>query len=222
MYFSRIRFRPNLSAGEIARIQCRNPYQEHQQLWSLFADDPAAQRDFLFRSEPDCFYIVSDRQPRDQQGIWQIESKRYDPKPIEGAYYRFMLRVNPVVTRRDRDGKAHRHDIVMDAKKQAAYLELLFHERPSTNHLAMKVGLEWLKKRQVNSGFEVVTNSLLVHGYLQHRISRRGKSKLIRYSTLDFTGHLTVTDVDKLTHALINGIGPAKAFGCGLLSLARA
>lgn len=34
-----------------------------------------------------------------------------------------------------------------------------------------------------------------------------------------FDGQLVVTDVDALTAALCDGIGPAKAYGCGLLSL---
>ena len=37
-----------------------------------------------------------------------------------------------------------------------------------------------------------------------------------------FNGLLQVTDPEKLMQAVRNGIGPAKAFGFGLLSLARA
>lgn len=38
--------------------------------------------------------------------------------------------------------------------------------------------------------------------------------------TATFEGRLKVTDVGLLTHALLNGIGPSKAYGCGLLTLA--
>jgi len=52
-------------------------------------------------------------------------------------------------------------------------------------------------------------------------LSRRG-GREIRFSTLDFTGLLTVTDPDVFLDKLEQGIGPAKAFGCGLMLLKRA
>ena len=36
-----------------------------------------------------------------------------------------------------------------------------------------------------------------------------------------FDGTLTVTDVESLQGALINGIGRGKGYGCGLLTLRR-
>jgi CRISPR system Cascade subunit CasE len=35
-----------------------------------------------------------------------------------------------------------------------------------------------------------------------------------------YDGHLIITDPDAFTTAILNGIGRAKAYGCGLLSLA--
>ena len=39
--------------------------------------------------------------------------------------------------------------------------------------------------------------------------------------TVSFTGFLQVEDPDELVGRICDGIGPAKAFGCGLLSVAR-
>ena len=39
---------------------------------------------------------------------------------------------------------------------------------------------------------------------------------------VSFQGILQVTKPTSLKKMIVNGIGPAKAFGCGLLSLARA
>ena len=39
---------------------------------------------------------------------------------------------------------------------------------------------------------------------------------------MTFDGSLTVTDPEKLRHALSNGIGRAKGYGCGMLTLAPA
>ena len=39
----------------------------------------------------------------------------------------------------------------------------------------------------------------------------------IRFSTVDFSGELLVTNPQLFNLALYNGLGHAKAFGCGLL-----
>ncbi len=43
----------------------------------------------------------------------------------------------------------------------------------------------------------------------------------IRFSTLDFEGILTVENTNEFTRMLFAGIGPAKAFGCGLMLVRR-
>jgi CRISPR system Cascade subunit CasE len=57
-----------------------------------------------------------------------------------------------------------------------------------------------------------------VDGYRSWR-QRGGKG--IALSTLDFEGHLTVANAEIFRTALFSGIGPAKAFGCGLLLVRR-
>lgn len=47
--------------------------------------------------------------------------------------------------------------------------------------------------------------------------SRRNK---ITVAPVQFDGRLVVTDAEQLVQAITDGIGPAKAYGCGLLSLA--
>jgi len=42
-----------------------------------------------------------------------------------------------------------------------------------------------------------------------------------RFSSVDFLGDLEITDVEKFTKALFQGIGRAKAFGCGLMLVKR-
>lgn len=58
-------------------------------------------------------------------------------------------------------------------------------------------------------------NEVEVAGYTKHR-GRRGE---IRFTSVDFSGVLVVADPVALASALSNGIGHAKAFGCGLLLL---
>lgn len=49
--------------------------------------------------------------------------------------------------------------------------------------------------------------------------NRKG-NKMTLQST-EFEGVLTVVDPDRFRNALINGIGPAKAHGCGLITISR-
>lgn len=52
------------------------------------------------------------------------------------------------------------------------------------------------------------------------RMQRGGTRKAaIRVQPVLFEGRLEVTDVERFRDAIRSGIGPAKAYGCGLLSL---
>ncbi|MCK9609141.1 MAG: type I-E CRISPR-associated protein Cas6/Cse3/CasE [Methylomonas sp.] len=41
------------------------------------------------------------------------------------------------------------------------------------------------------------------------------------FSTIDFTGDMQIPDSEKFRQTLFNGLGRAKAFGCGLLMVKR-
>ncbi|MFT2020182.1 type I-E CRISPR-associated protein Cas6/Cse3/CasE [Streptomyces sp. 796.1] len=47
-----------------------------------------------------------------------------------------------------------------------------------------------------------------------------GRGTQVTFHSATFEGHLRVTDPEALTAHLLGGIGPAKAYGCGLLTLA--
>ena len=77
-------------------------------------------------------------------------------------------------------------------------------------------------RRQEAHGFQLHQDSLRVDSYRLHRFHkepRRGKP--VRFSTLEMSGMLTVTDAARLTTTLFNGIGPGKGYGCGLLLVRR-
>jgi len=226
-YFSRVSIDPtSINAAQLAKDVCTNAYREHQHLWRLFDADADAERDFLFRREQPAsgfprFYLLSGRQPRHSNNIWQIDTKDYRPVIHSGQQLAFSLRVNPIITRRDAQGRQCRHDVVMDLKRRTDFKTSPVNERPSLNVLVQQAGLEWLQSRAEQHGFSFVPEQIHVDGYHQHRVAKKSEQKLIRYSTLDFTGLLTVTEVERFQQALIQGIGPAKAFGCGLLLVRR-
>lgn len=51
--------------------------------------------------------------------------------------------------------------------------------------------------------------------YYQHRLPRGGG--MLQFSSIDYEGEVQVFDPNLLRQALVQGVGRAKAFGCGLL-----
>lgn len=79
--------------------------------------------------------------------------------------------------------------------------------------------LAWLQRQGERHGFALQTALVSASDLFDSR--RKGGAAVIVQRAC-FEGVLQVTSGDALRAALFDGIGPAKAFGCGLLSLARA
>lgn len=73
-------------------------------------------------------------------------------------------------------------------------------------------------------GCLVNPENLRVDGHASYCLKGRrdalGRCRGISLSTLDFEGEIKITKPEVFLSALLGGVGPAKAFGCGLL-LAR-
>jgi len=221
MYFSKITLKPTANKADYANTVCNNTYKEHQVLWKLFNDDPNAERDFIYRYEPQnniaAYYIVSKREPVDQNYLWNIETKDYSPALSIEQRFAFILRVNPVKTK---EGK--RHDVVMHEKNRINYKSMVKNTRPSTHEIVEKAGLEWLTSRASRCGFSVDDTAIRIDGYQPHISGKQKGKKAIRYSTMDYRGILKVTEVADFKKTLMEGIGKSRAFGCGLMLIRRA
>ncbi len=221
MYMSRVTLRAEGSRlVEAGHSVMGGGYRIHQALWRLFGDEPNANRDFLYRQERvnglPGFLMVSRRKPEDREGLWQVEFKEYHPKVSTGQRLAFSMRVNPVISRRDEAGRQHRHDVVMDLKRSQRDLG----KEVNQAELVQKAMWSWLERRSANAGFLVDQESLLTEGYQQQEL-RKNKGQRIRFSSVDCSGILTVSDNNRFVKTLFHGIGPAKAFGCGLLLVRR-
>ena len=228
LYLSRARIKREASVAALAPLllghagrggSTRQP--GHHLVWSLFADDPGRQRDFLWReTDSGVFLILSARLPEDRHGLFEIaEPKPFTPVLEPGVRLKFSLRANPVIRRRDpARRRSVKHDIVMDA--------LRFHpngERAGHRFaIVQEQGLAWLDRQGTKAGFTIRSGDVAVDGYDQHRISRTGSASSMLYSTLDFEGVLTVSDPAPLLPAIAHGFGAAKAYGCGLMLIRRA
>ncbi|GAB4349438.1 MAG: type I-E CRISPR-associated protein Cas6/Cse3/CasE [Gammaproteobacteria bacterium] len=218
MYLTRISLQPHPDIGALLH-HLGDAYREHQMLWRLFDEDRDAQRDFLYRRDPHQrgprYFLLSKRPPGNDLGLWRIDPpKPFQPRLTPGQQLAFSLRANPVISR---DGR--RHDVVMDAKHRMGWKRLPQAGRPPLQQLVHEAGAAWLRERAARHGFAVDEELLRVEAYQQHA-TRRG-NRVIRFSTLDFAGLLTVTEPGSFSKALAKGIGPAKAFGCGLLLVRR-
>lgn len=203
------------------------PYAEHQWLWRFFPSEQDQRRDFIFRrydlDGTPRFYVVSQRPPEELSTAWNVRTQSYAPLLNAGQRLSFELLANPVVSKKDATGKSRRHDVVMQAKKDAmdahgvkAWKDWTPDEgRPDMYTMVQEECLRWLEARGLTNGFSIV--SARVEEYQQKIAGARA----IRFSTVNFTGELEVTDALLFEQALFNGIGHAKAFGCGLFLVHR-
>lgn len=204
MYLSRLTLDP---AHPQARRDLGSAYEMHRSLARVFAvseDAPPAR--FLWRLERsgpgsrDATVLVQAAEP----GCWQALTERsgyltgLEPdKQVAaeqlvqpGRPCRFRLLANPTVTR---DGK--RHALKDDADITG-----------------------WLRRQGQRHGFELLAAERT--GRERLRVAQGSRDRVITLEAVLFEGVLRPTDAAALAHALLAGIGPGKALGLGMLSLA--
>lgn len=153
--------------------------------------------------EPDLTHLV-------EQAGWQTgelwQTLPYGPllnQLDDGQLWRFRLVANPTY--------AGRQDGWDDTKPRG--------------HVTVKKQEGWLLDRCLKHGFSVPdgpsgTTELTITERRTERFSR-GNSR-VTLTVAAYEGHLRVTDPALLRAALTHGIGRAKAYGCGLITLAAA
>jgi len=198
MYLSRL-----LLSGE----HLLNPYEIHRSLWTAFPDVPDQNRDFLFRVEQRSsrevrILMQSQRRPKlETDNLRLLASKTFELNLIDGLQLRFLLIANPVKTITDEQGRTNR---IGEVKK--CRVPLIQEEEQ----------VAWLK-RKLDS--VALIHRIEVEKQIPLHFRRHGK--LGKIQPYVFKGGLQVENGAELGGLIQNGIGPAKAFGCGLLSLAK-
>lgn len=182
----------------------RNPYDWHRALWRLFPDQPQEKRAFLFRVEQQQFgqgalvLLQSPTAPNPYDEAVRViaEPKRVDLSALpEGVSLRFRLTANVIKTIRD-----------AEHPERPVRVPLLKEEQQ----------VEWLA-RKLAAAVDVETVTITPNQPLFFK--RKGQAgKLV---TTTFDGRLRVIDRGGFRTLIENGVGPAKSFGCGLLSVAR-
>jgi len=200
-----------------------DPYAVHQRAWECFPGRPRADRDFLTRTDPKDEHLqvllLSAIEPARPswcpEDRWQ--SKRIDDGFFAHPRYRFSLLANP--TRKVRSNA--KGEILKNSRR----VPITHREDREDAHGRRQRGLvSWLAEHGEAAGFSIDPSNLRTVTRPRHTFVRPPKDGTPRHSgtlhAVDFQGLLAVDDGEKLRAAFALGIGPAKAFGFGMLCLA--
>ncbi|MFJ2028386.1 type I-E CRISPR-associated protein Cas6/Cse3/CasE [Streptosporangium sp. NPDC087985] len=227
MYLTRFRIN---TARVGARRLLSSPQNLHAAVMSSFAEIPLSENDgprVLWRidrnsraetylclvspAKPDLTHLV-EQAGWPETGRWET----YDYEPFlsrlaAGDQWAFRLTANPVHSIRRTDGEPTK----------------------LTAHVGLHHQVRWLLQRQEPAGFKVVEkpverrllpegdqHELIVHDRRQLAFKKAGQRQSVTLVTVTFDGRLEVTDPDALRNTLTRGLGRAKAYGCGLMTLA--
>ncbi len=205
----------NLSRAEIPWPAAANRYEYHRRIWRLFpVEESESRRDgandrtgFLFRVEesrpglPARVLVQSTKPPSPAHGVNLIATRTLDPRPTAGQRLAFIVTANPIKNIKDQQVAQK------PGKRRATCRVPLIREDDQRAWLA----------RKLDGAAEVEAVSVLPHQPVFFRRGNRG-GKLV---TITYEGVLAVQDPQALVRHLANGIGPAKAFGCGLMMVRR-
>jgi len=204
MYVGRLQ----INRSRIAVHWLANPYRVHQRLKMAFEGGER----LLYRIEetPDGTQIlIQSDVPPDWEAAFATfavlgrspEHKRFEPHLAEGRCHRFRLLANPIVTRQvDVEGGGHK----------GKRIGLLRNEDQQA----------WLQRKLEACGAVLEACTISPRGLQRSRRNPQKDDAVQTHLAVQFDGVLRVRDVDAVTAALEHGIGPAKAYGFGLLSLA--
>ncbi len=178
------------------------PAPEGRVLWRLDRDDHRTQLFIASPVPPDLTHLI-------EQAGWPTTStwQTRDYRPMldrltTGQRWAFRVAANPTHSVRTNDAQT--------TTKPTAHVTVAHQEN-------------WLLGRAADRGFRVVEDTsgrprMTVKDRTLLRFGRQGKT--VTVSRAVFDGELEIVNADLLRQVLVNGLGRAKAYGCGLLTLA--
>jgi len=168
-------------------------------LWRVDSSPTATALYIASPARPDLTHVV-------EQAGWPSGSDPWQTADLDpflerlgvGQRWAFRLTANPVRSIRDPDGG-----------------------RGSVRaHVTVGHQEDWLRERAKGWGFEPGLITVKGRGHASFGRRTDGVSHHVTVATATYDGVLVVTDADLLRGAMRRGVGRAKAYGCGLISLA--
>lgn len=175
----------------------------HETVMGKLFGGPARKQRILFRITDQDLYIQSDTPPeRLPDGLTHLYTRDREPsfaKLKAGDVVRFNLLAMPI-----KSVAQARH---IDGQKP----------RGKRVYLAMpEERINWLYQKGEKCGFTLLScTENRRTSYSFNRLERKGGK--FRLPFTEFAGKMQVTDVNAFRKAIHEGIGPERAFGCGLL-----
>ncbi|HSV64875.1 MAG TPA: type I-E CRISPR-associated protein Cas6/Cse3/CasE [Mycobacteriales bacterium] len=234
-YLSRIWINP---LRRNAQRMLGNPQVLHAAILGGIARQPVTER-VLWRLERDTPHragvlVLTDSSPSwehlVEQAGWpnadepQALVRRYEPlldKIQRGREFAFRLRANPT--------SATRHPDKPSAAQQQRLADSPRARGVRVAHRTAQYQLDWLAKGVPKWGFELPSTmdgsgDVLLTGRERMTFVKgdgdADRRRRVVIQTATFEGRLRVTDPDLARHSLLNGVGTARAYGCGLITLA--
>jgi CRISPR system Cascade subunit CasE len=183
-------------------------------LWRVDRDSSAATYLYLVSpARPDLTHLV-EQAGWPQTGRWEtFDYRPFLDRLAKGEEWAFRLTANPVHTARRSDDEPTK----------------------ITAHVGLRYQIGWLLKRQEQAGFRVLEKAperqmipemdnyeLIVHNRRNLAFRKSGQKDPVTVVAVTFDGRLEITDPHALRRTLTQGLGKAKAYGCGLMTLAKA
>ena len=181
----------------------RNPYEIHRELWKLLPEDAEADRDFLFRvrnvdwNHADIL-MQSIRAPERSSHTSQLLAcKELSLRLLPEQRLRFLLIANPIKTIDDEAGRKNAKD-----KTKKCRVPLIREKEQQS----------WIERKFLEAAsFE----RLVIDPVFPLRFRKSKKDHAGKIQPVGFQGVLKVVNPDAMIALVRNGVGPAKAFGCG-------
>jgi CRISPR system Cascade subunit CasE len=157
----------------------------------------------LSAEKPDFLYIARQFGYEHWEQKW--ETKNYNQllaRLKSGQIWRFRLRANPV------------HSSCKEKNETSGRGKVFA-------HVTQRQQRQWFINRAQACGFSLDENAFdVVHTDWKKFRKANGSNHEVVLRTADFEGLLTITDAESFKDTLLSGIGRAKAYGCGLLTIA--
>lgn len=232
-YLSKIWLNP-LRTG--AQRLLRNPQAMHAAVLGGLSRQPVTER-VLWRQEDDSRHraavlVLTESAPSwehlVEQAGWpgsdeeQALVRSYKPlldRVVRGREFVFRLRANPVAATRQplQPSPAQRRHLDQEGRQRGVRVA----------HRTVAHQLAWLDSRFDSWGFEPMDNSsgvadvcLAARQRLVFNRQAGESTGRVTIETATFEGRLRIADVERATASLLQGVGPARAYGCGLITLA--
>ena len=209
MYLSKLLLDP---AKRQVRLELANRYELHRTLLAQFEGQTRPEIKLLYRIEeadqniyqPITLLVQSQVAPS-WQALFQrgllvqpVEIKTFEIQPGLGSQYYFRLLANPTIRRASGSWAGKRVEI-RDAEEQKA----------------------WLARKGEGCGFKLLNMNAMDKGKISSQKTENGQKHIMQHQAVLFEGLLQVANPEMFIQAVMQGIGSAKGFGFGLLSLAK-